>query len=558
MFFDATGTISTGTTRAFHELAYQWNFGDGMAVWDPTGQSKNLAQGAVAAHVFESPGTYTVTLTVTDGVNNAPTTATITVQDPNTVFAGTLTLCVSASALPVAGVGGCPAGADVMQSNSFETIVNTKAQTTKRVLLKRGDVFTGGTANAWLGKTGPGILGAYGTGAKPVIQITDSNRYSTILTLYRSDDWRVMDLDFNGQSAIDLSLISANGDYIVSRLLMLRIDAHDLNAGIVMDSAATAVPDQVFLVDSTIKRIRSVSGGGGGGEATYWTGRRIGVLGNVIDDTTQGAFQLLRVNFADHAVFSHNLLQNSRDIVDMMTVRAPDSQPNLARSCTGCGTGDAAATKFVVVSRNIIKTNSNSGLNVDAGGVAEVTTGLLRDVVVEGNWFPTQPTGGFCIGVRATRVTVRNNICDLSAPTNSQIAMRVTGPLPTQPLIAASDVWVYNNTVYSGGAQPNMILTSIQNPPVSNLTVRNNIVYGASSTTAYIVTNGGGSTFSQDTNGIGNPSFANLPAASPPDFRLNSGSYAIGSGAAVPVFTDHFGQPRQPGSALDVGAILPR
>src|SRR6185503_19920545 len=119
--------------------------------------------------------------------------------------------------------------------------------------------------------------------------------------------------------------------------------------------------------------------------------------------------------------------------------------------------------------------------------------------------------------IRATQVTVRNNICDMSQSTGN-MAMRIEGPDPTRPtLLGSSDVWVYNNTVYSGGAQTNMILTSIQTPPVNNLTVRNNLVYGVASTTNYVITGGAGSTFSQDTNGIGNPSFAATPAAVPTD-----------------------------------------
>src|SRR6185295_12922369 len=88
VFFDATGTTSTGTTKPFHELGYQWNFGDAATTWATTGAPKNSATGPIAAHVFESPGTYTVTLTVTDGVNNATASATITVSNPNTVFSG--------------------------------------------------------------------------------------------------------------------------------------------------------------------------------------------------------------------------------------------------------------------------------------------------------------------------------------------------------------------------------------------------------------------------------------------------------------------------------------
>ena len=556
VFFDATGTTAVGATNPFHTLEYSWNFGDMVATWDlTTGASKNLATGPVAAHVFDGAGTYTVTLSVTNGVETATTTTTITVSDPNVVFSGANTICVSATALPVKGVGGCPAGAAVVQSGNFATIVNTYAQPGKRVLLKRGDIF-GGLAKALLNKAGPGIIAAYGTGAKPVIRITDSTLYSKVFKIGVSDDWRLVDLDIDGQSALNLSLIEANGIYTLSRLLLLRIDAHDLGGGLVLDKGSTTVPDQIFLVDSTIKRIRSVTGGGANPEGSYWFGRRIGVLGNVIDDTT-GGYQLVRINYADRAVYSPNLLQNSFSRVEMFAVRAPDSDPTLARGCTACGTGDAAATKFVVVSRNQIKQNSTFGVKVDTGGTYEVTTGRIRDVLIEANWITTSGTGP-CIRVRAIQVTVRNNICDLSQTAGS-IAMQVDGNSPApQNALGSSNVWVYNNTVYSGGSQANLILTSLQFPPVSNLVLRNNLLYGVKATTSYIVTGAAGSTVIQGTNGTTNPMFAHLPVTQPGDLALTSGSYAIGAGAALPVFTNFFGQPRQIGSALDMGAIIPR
>ena len=89
VFFDATTTID-GTLRPFHDLEYRWDFGDTSAgTWangaQPNVNSKNYATGPVASHVFETPGTYYVTLTALDGTNVATTPLhyiTITVQDP--------------------------------------------------------------------------------------------------------------------------------------------------------------------------------------------------------------------------------------------------------------------------------------------------------------------------------------------------------------------------------------------------------------------------------------------------------------------------------------------
>src|SRR5205823_13711142 len=75
---DRTGTV--GETVVFdgsasadpegHALTYSWNFGDGSP----------MASGVAAAHLYESPGRYTVSLTVSDGVLSATSSAAVTVS----------------------------------------------------------------------------------------------------------------------------------------------------------------------------------------------------------------------------------------------------------------------------------------------------------------------------------------------------------------------------------------------------------------------------------------------------------------------------------------------
>jgi hypothetical protein len=276
----------------------------------------------------------------------------------------------------------------------------------------------------------------------------------------------------------------------------------------------------------------------------------------VFDDTTLGkAEHLARFEFADRAVFSHNNLSRAHAQKEMIAVRSTCSDG----SC-GPAFGVGAATQFVIISSNRIETNTYMGIQADVAAISNTSTAIVRDLLIEGNWFATQPEGGPCMKIRATQVSVRNNVCDLSLNTAAVgTGMQVFGPpAVTGAARGSSDVWVYNNTFYSGGPQTNMILASLANPPVNNLVMRNNLVYGVNSTTTYIVTGGTGSTFTQDTNGIGNPNFVSTPATKPTDLGLTSGSYAIGAGAAVPVFTGFFGNPTQAGSALDVGAIIPR
>ena len=62
VFFDATATTATATTRPFHDLEYRWAFsetvGPGIGTWTTGSRanvsSRNSATGPVAAHVFET------------------------------------------------------------------------------------------------------------------------------------------------------------------------------------------------------------------------------------------------------------------------------------------------------------------------------------------------------------------------------------------------------------------------------------------------------------------------------------------------------------------------
>ncbi|MFT7311805.1 MAG: hypothetical protein ACI853_002306, partial [Paracoccaceae bacterium] len=68
MFFEA-GTAGFAEARPDHDLRYRWRFGDAgeysaLRADHPQGTDRNIAYGPMAAHTFETPGTYTVLVQV--------------------------------------------------------------------------------------------------------------------------------------------------------------------------------------------------------------------------------------------------------------------------------------------------------------------------------------------------------------------------------------------------------------------------------------------------------------------------------------------------------------
>lgn len=155
--FDATASTSSAVGDAFRQVTYTFDYGDsGSGTWSTNSQSKNSDSGGpLGAHVYETAGTYTVTVTADDGTTSASTTVSITVSNPDTVYSGTNTVCIDTTGGTTGGPSGC----------TYATAMPT-IQSNRRYLIKRGQTISGFTVPS----TVSGVrIGAYSTGAKPII-----------------------------------------------------------------------------------------------------------------------------------------------------------------------------------------------------------------------------------------------------------------------------------------------------------------------------------------------------------------------------------------------------
>lgn len=215
VFFDAVnavkGTDNTGTVQPVHwantnltdicAYDYVWSFGEsgapGTDNWEftadataiaegLTAKSKNRAFGPVAAHVFETPGVYTVTLEVwlRNTTFHVDYTQTITVID------GDITASASGGfsdkTYYVDPVGGSDADTGTSSGHAWKSLpraINNGGGSNnalfssagpRRVLLKRGTTFTNAPTFGYSASqtiNGPFHLGTYGNGgdADPII-----------------------------------------------------------------------------------------------------------------------------------------------------------------------------------------------------------------------------------------------------------------------------------------------------------------------------------------------------------------------------------------------------
>jgi PKD repeat protein len=496
------------------------------------GTSKNTATGPAAAHIYETAGTYTATLTINNGTTSTTTTQTITVTAADTQFVGAATVCISTTT----SFTGCPAGAtQVPNIADLPTALGYISSTVKRVLLHRGETFTASTASN-ITQAGPGLIGAYGTGAKPFVQVTGDG-HSTI-AFNTGDDWRVMDMAFDA-----IGTTSSNGIRLLDRkqITILRVDVTNTDAAFATSDASIPNADQLTIQDSTSNGINN-----GAGHVNVWIlSERFAFQGNHIDNTrpatgVAGGEHVLRAPKITKGVISNNDIWNPQNF-DLSSGKHCIDLHSASRGVGNPAPWDGTYSEQVVIADNILQGGVATPWDIHIGSQATSHDERLRNIIVERNYFSAAAGNNLAVNiVNTVGTTVRNNIMNIGT---SGTGMGVS--VNPGELGPPSDLtYIYNNTFYSTYVPNNNRVLAVSTSVDSlTTTIRNNVLVAPNDTNSFI-TYGNGLAVISDHNLVAynQPAsnvFVSATPTLPAHFALKAGSPAIGAGTPVPVWDDY-------------------
>lgn len=406
VMFDATASRLGGSgANAFHDLSYEFNFGNNNGqAWAISGQPKNTqAGGPLAAHVYEQPGTYTARVRVrAPNGQYSDATVSVTVQDPASVYSGTRTVCVSTSA----NYTGCPTGA--ARQTALPASLGGK-----RVLLRRSESFAAISVRDQDDRV---QVGAYGTGAKPRVP---SVQIGGGRAAEFPDDITVMDLDIaNG--------IQQTGS--ASKLLILRNDLDDTGASAnniimighaidywagddpyrVAPASAFYNPHEIFIVENRV--IGSTENDDTPGGNLSGIGSRMALLGNDLGRSSQHTVRLYRAN---KTVIAHNAIRG---------MSSDGMRHSLKLHSGGFGayndnyaiSGRAWASSQVVIANNLFSDPADNNAWTVAirpqSTVAHESAEGIEDVIVENNRFARGRNTNTDVLLVGRRLATRGNV----------------------------------------------------------------------------------------------------------------------------------------------------
>ena len=552
--FDAIGTTAPVLTALpFSEIHYEWRFGDDRGTFwsygtNAGGNNKNIAFGPVGKHIFETPGTFTVEL-IASHINSAgqlsQTTVTlpnIVVTNPDTVFAGTATICISQNSTPIAGQDGAPAGCAVQMVPNWNTI-QTLAQTYKRILLKRGDTWdVNGEASFGASQAGQGIIGAYGTGAKPIASVNINE--GALRFAAGGNDWRVMDLT---------------------------VTSNDLAVQTFGRGIAVMGGNNVLLLRTDINRTGRILLEGGGGSGMYVADSVIGPASSQGTDSiniyasTQDRIGLLGVRSTGSRDHGIRLQGTANSVISNIQV---DGGRLSSHVCTIRGKSNDAVpatwnglwTENVVVSDSLFDGSTGSIAALACKPVNPQAAERLRRVIVERNRIQALNSECFIAQV-VDELTFRNNLCTTYSVLAIEIRYKAdAGPVYRSPSPLRG--FVYNNTVYKPDTSQAAGHAFIQfDPDVTGpYLLTNNICYTPGSTGVAFInpanlttpTNYTITTCTTVPQMTANRPWAAVSPVAAVDFTP-SASYAVDGGTWVPIYKNYFGTTNS--NPREIGAI---
>jgi hypothetical protein len=506
VFCDATG--GDHGFDAFHDHGYSWDFGDPNAgTWSTTNRSKNTARGPMAAHVFETPGTYTIAVSVKD--SNGGTTVrseTITVQDPDVVFAGTATVCFSTGS----DFTGCPSGAEHVTLTAFETAIG-RAAPGMRLLFRRGDTFSG-AGRAYLDETGPGIIGAFGSGSAPAIDMTYTGGLIQLADGNPElDDWRIMDLRIDGHGSGDVF----DAENTINRITFLRLAMSNLATSMVISSSKTdfyGTPAHrgVAIVDCSLQDMS--------GYGVFVASEQLAVLGNSMVNIYQ---HIVRSQRFQGAVYSNNYLDSptadsGHATIMKLHAEAVNDDPAYPRQ----------SSEFVITGNVFV--GANNDWNVSIGPQSSSRIEEVHNGIVDGNHFIAGSGNSLHLHLAGNSITVRNNIFDTSYSASDTAVSVVRRGIEPPP----HNNHLYHNTCYTANSGGTATCIHVADS-ASNTLAHNNLLVAPNAGGANVVIDNGTSTNAGGNLELGVSTFVSSTPTKALDFALSSGSAAIDTGLST-------------------------
>ena len=397
VLFDATGTTNTSGLDSFRQLTYSFDFGDDRGLkWAVDGRAKNTEVGGpIAAHVFDVAGTFNVKVTATDPSGATSTaTVTITVSSPDSVYAGTKTVCVSAAK----NYAGCPTGASQVTAMPSGTGWNGL-----RVLFARGEKF--GDVSIQDGNAGVQV-GAYGSGALPLVNSVGVG------------DWRPNTANFaTDVTVMDLAVTNTAKQSLGKQVLFYRLDmtaasnGHGIYTGGISYWAASDpyrfVPtssfyyaNQVFVVESNVTGSFTDAG-----YNYFGDGSQVGFLGNVMGTSK---YHTARFTKLRKAIVAHNQLKG---INPSGTYHSLKLHSGGLTTYTDAYKDDAWYSDQVVVSYNVFGDPSDSNQwTVAVCPENDTYAEGVSNVLVQNNTFIRNSRTSQDLTLGGKQLTYRSNI----------------------------------------------------------------------------------------------------------------------------------------------------
>ena len=507
------GSADLDTVADFREPAYRWDFGDGPCeaggdTWAHSGKSKCSDVGPIAGHVYDTPGTYTVALSASHEGSSGSDTAEITVTDPATDFPATSTVCISTSGTFDEG---CPSDAKrVTSSSDFDALLDTHLTGGKRVLFRRTEGWSCSDTHTYSG-TSDAILGAYGSGAKPVVNVSSGTTClqsgSSALGL------RVVDLDFRGTDSASGFVFGASSTDIAHSLLLYRVDASHFPRSYnfqtnSMTPGTADINQEVALVEVTSTSRTS----GSGNYDFFGGGERMLLLGNELGTNSDGTEHTLRWHHGEKSLIAHNKLTG------------PPVERKHVIKMHNHFAGSPCTTEMVIADNLILGGGSNNMVEVWSRDDLSPDD-CIRRVRVERNHMKTGVGGFRILRVGAADSLIADNVFDLTLGVDAKRRAMEIKKRDSSHNVAANDIWVRNNSCFMDGTTTNGVVCVEVGSSGENTSVGNNLIWApdlASDKVDVVDDLGTGTTTATNVEATANPYSVAIPDAAS-DYQLDVG-----------------------------------